>query len=973
MHQRTKIAVAVTLAVSAMSAFAQTTPTTTTTGEPSLQRVEVTGSRIRAVDLATAQPVQVMSQEQIQKSGLVTVGDILNTLSSAGNPAFSKGAVLTSNREMGGQFLDLRNLGAERLLVLVDGKRWSQSVDGYTDMSTIPSSMIDRMEILKDGASAIYGSDAIAGVVNIILKKDMEGGQFSGYMGRNEEGDGRTQDWSLSYGVVGDKGSMMFGLSHSKQGEVWAKDREITSYTYGPNHIADGLGTSPWGRIARVTPGSGVANLSAATGGFNRMINHTGSYDGVGVSSDSRNPNNYHAYNSNTEVAPQDAYNATQDMMFQAPNELTSIFTKGTLNLPMDMRFTTTAMYAQRNSSIQVSGYGINSKSQVANPVYISKDSYYNPYGNSVAGAGRGEDLFFYRRVIENPRITDNKNKTLHIDAALEGTLNLGSTAWDWSVGYNHSSVSGTTTSTGNLNLVNLRNALGPSFMGTDGVVHCGTSMTTIVPGCVPFDILGGPSASTPEALEYVNHRGGGSYGSTVNSATADISGTILNLPAGGLGFAAGLEHREVRGYDKPDSLEQLALTTNLAGFSTIGKYTVKEAYGELNVPILKDVPFAQSLSLNLATRYSDYSNFGDTTNSKASVLWKPISDLLVRATWAEGFRAPALGDTFGGGSQSFDAYLDICDSQFGRAARDTAVAARCAADGVPAGFRQKNQAGANVPASGAQTPVAFNTGVGNNSLSPETATTKTAGFVYNPSYVNGLSVAVDYFDIEVKNRISSIGVGYTLNQCYIEGVQEFCDNFSRDATGQITQLSRGNKNMGSMSTKGFDLELNYRFPRLSFGQFAFRSQSTYIDEYNLQSTNESEVLNYAGEFPYYRVKSNLSLDWTLGNWSATLGSRYYSPVKSTGYDCDPDAPIECNNPLGESAGFSGYNKLGSQTFTDLSVGYKTAWNGKIMVGINNIFAKAPRINYDSGASAAKVDADVPLDRFVWVRYNQSF
>lgn len=966
MHQRKKIAVAVTLAVSAMSAFAQTTPTTT---EPSLQRVEVTGSRIRAVDLATAQPVQVMSQEQIQKSGLVTVGDILNTLSSAGNPAFSKGAVLTSNREMGGQFLDMRNLGSERLLVLVDGKRWSQSVDGYTDLSTIPSSMIDRMEILKDGASAIYGSDAIAGVVNIILKKSMEGGQFTGYMGRNEEGDGRTQDWALSYGVAGDKGSMMFGLSHSKQGEVWAKDRFMTSATYTGLHPTANLGASPWGRISPVNPVNGAA-LTTGPNGFDRILNHTGSYNGDGTGADSRNINNYHTYNSRNV---DDLYNTSNDMMFQAPNELTSIFTKGTLNLPMDMRFTTTAMYAQRNSSVQVAGYGYNSRSQIANPVYISRDSYYNPLGTSVVGAAAAQDLYFTRRVIENPRITDNKNKTLHIDAALEGTLNLGSTAWDWSVGYNHSSVSGTTSSTGNINLVKLAKAVGPSFMGADGVVRCGTSMSTIVPGCVPFNILGGLNAATPEALEYINHRGGGSYGSTVNSATADISGSILKLPAGELGFAAGIERREVRGYDKPDSLEQQALTTNLAAFTTLGDYSVKEAYAELQVPLLKDLPFAQSLNLNLASRYSDYSNFGDTTNSKVSLTWKPINDLLVRGTWAEGFRAPALGDTFGGGGQSFDNYLDICDSQYGRASREPAIAARCAADGVPAGFRQKNQVGANVPAGGGQTPVAFNTGVGNNSLTPETATTKTAGFVYNPSFLNGLSIAVDYFDIEVKNRISAIGVGYTLNQCYVEGVQEFCDNFSRDVTGQITQLSRGNKNMGSLSTKGFDLELNYRFPRTQYGQFAIRSQSTYLDEFNLQSTNESEVLNYAGEWPYYRVKSNASLDWTLGNWSATLAARYYSPAKSTGWDCDPEAPIECNNPTGQSTGFDGYNKLGSQTFTDLSVGYKTAWNGKIMVGINNIFGKGPRANYDSGASAAAVDADVPLDRFFWVRYNQSF
>jgi iron complex outermembrane receptor protein len=960
MHQRTKIAVAVAMAINSMTAFAQTAPDT-----PALQRVEVTGSRIRAVDLETAQPVLKMTQEQIQKSGLVTVGDILNTLSSAGNPAFSKGAVLTSNREMGGQYLDMRNLGAERLLVLVNGKRWSQSVDGFTDLSTIPSSMVDRMEILKDGASSIYGSDAIAGVVNIILKKSMDGGAFSAYVGQNEKGDGKTEDYSMTYGASSDKASLMFGLSHSEQGVVWARDRAITSTSFGPDHPFDGLGAGPWGRIQGVAP-NGLADTTT----INHYLNHTGSFDGKGIGQSSRNPNSYHRWANLNE----DKYNSTQDMMFQAPTSLTSIFTKGTVNLPMDMRFTTTAMYAQRSSKTTVAGYPLGSRTQIANPVYIDKDSYFNPYGNQVAGAGLGQDLFFTRRTIEVPRETTNKNKTVHIDAALEGDLSLGSTAWNWGVGYNHSSVSGTTLSTGNVNLFTLKKALGPSFMDTDGVVKCGTSTATIIAGCVPFDILGGPSASTPEALAYVMHSGGGQYGSTVNSATADISGELFKLPAGMVGIAAGVERRAVRGYDRPNAMEQQALTTNLAAFNTLGDYTVKEAYAELNVPVLKNVPMAELLSFNVASRYSDYSNFGDTTNSKVSFMWKPIKDLLVRGTWAEGFRAPALGDTFGGGSQSFDTYLDLCDTTHGLAARNPTVAQRCIADGAPANYRQLNQGGNGVGPAGAQTTVAFNTGVGNESLTPESATTKTAGFVYNPSFVNGLTVAVDYFDIEVKNRISAISVNYTLTQCYVFSVQEFCNNFSRNPLGIITQLDRGNKNMGTMSTKGLDLEVNYRLPRTAIGAFGIRTQTTYLDEYKLQSTNDAEKLEYAGDYPYYRVKSNITLDWALGNFSATFGTRYYSPVKANCWDADPDAPIECSNPTGETNSFgTGYDKKGSQVYSDLSFGYATPWKGKFMVGVNNVFGRKPRTNYDTNASATAVDPDVPLDRFFWVRYNQSF
>jgi iron complex outermembrane receptor protein len=498
--------------------------------------------------------------------------------------------------------------------------------------------------------------------------------------------------------------------------------------------------------------------------------------------------------------------------------------------------------------------------------------------------------------------------------------------------------------------------------------------METIVPGCVPFNILGGPSASTPEMLDYVMHDGTSTYGSTVNSATADLAGEIFKLPAGGVGVAVGLEHREIRGYDRPDALVSQALTTNLAGFETIGDYSIKEAYAELNVPILKGMVGADLLSVNIASRYSDYSNFGDTTNSKVSVMWKPISDLLIRGTWAEGFRAPSLGDTFGGGSQTFDTFLDPCDSQHGAARTNATVAANCAKAGVPAGYRQRNQAGLPVTSGGAQTPTAFSSGVGNQNLTPETATTKTAGFVYNPSFVNGLNIAVDVFDIEIKNRISTITTPYTLTQCYVEGVQQFCNNVIRDTTGAITRLDRGNTNMGSMSTRGVDLELNYRLPRTSFGQFNFRSQSTYLDEYVLQSTNTSEKINYAGAYPYYRLRSNMSLDWTLGNWNATWGTRLLGPAKSSCWSDDVEAPEECSHPGVYAKGYpTGFDIKGSQAFHDLSVGYKLPWNGRIMAGINNLFDKEPKVQYDAAASAALVDGDVPLDRFIWVRYNQSF
>jgi iron complex outermembrane receptor protein len=929
----------------------------TTQNPAPLQRVEVTGSRIRQVDLETAQPIQVVTQEQIQKTGLVTVGDIINNLASATTPDFSKGGSLVSNAENGGQYPNLRNLGANRLLVLVDGKRWSQSVGGYTDVSTIPSAFIDRIEVLKDGASAIYGSDAIAGVVNIILKKSMEGGQLSVYEGANQhKGDGKSKDFSLSYGAGTDAASLMFGISHTEQGAVWAKDRDITAYSYGPNHISSGLGTGPWGRIRQVNPATGGAT------GFNRYLNHTGSYDGVGTGDPSNLQSSYHTFTG----AAADTFNSASQMQFSMPTKLDNIFTKGSVQLPYGMQFSTTAMFAQRTSDSQVAGYPLNSMTQANYPVYIAANNYYNPYP--------GQDLFFYRRTIEVPRTVDNENRTVHIDASLTGDFKLVGRTWNWDVDYNHSSVSGDITSHGNLNLLNLKKALGPSFMNASGQVVCGTP-GHLDPTCVPFNILGGPSASNPAALDYVMSTGQHGYGSTVNSATANITtDSLFALPAGNVGFAAGLEHREVRGYDTPGQFEQSGYSTDLAANSTIGRYNVKEAYAELSVPVLKNLPGVESLNFDVATRYSDYSNFGSTHNSKVSVEWRPIKDLLVRGNWGQGFRAPALGDVFGGGSQSFDTYLDPCDSHFGQAGVDAGVASRCAAAGVPAGFRQLNQNGVAITGTGGvQGAYPFENGAGNRYLQPETSVTDTLGFVYSPSFLPGFSGSLDLYRVKIDNRITGVSATYVANQCYVQGVPSFCSSIVRNAAGEITNLAHGNANLGSLKTDGADLSLAYRFPMTPYGRFGLRSVTTYTRQFSAKASADADWENYVGEYFYNKFKSVNSLDWTMGNWSATWTARYFSPVKDQCWDTD----VECNNPNGYTQSYgSGYNLLGAEVFHDVNVSYKTSWKGQIMFGINNVFEKKPRIAYSVAgvtSSSSSVDPDMPLDRFFYVRYNQSF
>ncbi|MBO9827462.1 TonB-dependent receptor [Xanthomonas sp. A2111] len=934
------------------AAFAQDA---STSGATNLDRIEVTGSRIRSVDVETAQPVFTVSSEEIKKSGLVSVGDILQNLTVSGTQTFSKAAVLTSNAEQGGQYVNLYNLGEQRTLVLVNGKRWTSSLAGYTDLSTIPSALIDRIEVLKDGASAIYGSDAVAGVVNIILRKNFEGAEASALFGQNGRGDGQKQSYSITLGASGDHSSLVFGASYTKEDPVFAKDRDLTRTTFGPNHPLDGLSaTGPWGRF----------NYNGNT----YVLNHTGSWDGNGVGADSRNLANYH-----NGLTTDDRFNVTQQMMLAQGNETKSVFTSGSFDLNENLTFKSTAMYSERDSTRQVGGYPLSATSQRTFPVSISGQSYYNPVGQDITS--------WFRRITEVPRVSENNVKSFHFDAALEGAFNVGTHGWNWDVGMNYNKYDVTQISTGNVNLLALQKALGPSFLNAQGVVQCGTAANPIALGtnlaagqCTPFNILGGPSASTADALKYISTLGQATQQSVSKQYFANITGGLFDMPgsAGEFAFAAGVEHREVSGYDYPDQLSSAGYTTDLAAAPTTGKYKTNEAYLELMIPLLKDVPFAKELSFDVASRYSDYDRFGNTTNSKFSLTWKPVEDLLVRGTYGKGFRAPTLDDTFGGGSQSFDPFTDPCDARFGQLSTP-AVAARCASEGLSTNFRQTDNAGQPVSARETQSNTAFQAGVGNAELQPEYSKTRTVGLVFSPHWVQGLDFSLDWYKISISNVITAVSATYVLNQCY-NGVTSFC-NYTRDAaTGQVVSLSRGNTNLGALETEGYNFVANYRLPEFAAGQFSLRLDSNYLVAFRQQSDNGSPWNDYAGYWNYPRVRATLGVNWAKGDLSASWNLRYYG-----GYRDYCQYAEECNEPDYQTpnagwGGGVGANKKGAITYQDVSMTWSAPWNGAVTVGARNVWNKQPPITYSlTNNSSSSIDPMLDYDRYLFMQYTQRF
>ncbi|KAF1696630.1 TonB-dependent receptor domain-containing protein [Pseudoxanthomonas koreensis] len=909
-----------------------------------LDRIEVTGSRIRQVDLETAQPVVTISREDIQAGGFNTVADILQNITSAGSPTFSRTAPLIANQEAGGQYIDLRNLGAQRTLVLVNGKRLGISPDGFQDVSTIPAVVVDRIDVLKDGASSIYGSDAMAGVINIITRRNFEGAEANAYIGQYGEGDGQKQTYDFLVGFAGDRGSVTIGAEYHKEEGVWARDRwySADSYPGYPQYSTTVVGQ--WG---------------------NWRVGSAGAWQVADRGSDALGPGGWHNQTAADTSVPADQMHAL------TPLERRSLFASANYDLTDNVRFVTDLSYTKRQSFRQIAGYPTQSQAAAVNAP-MSADSYFNPTGGASAVNWR-------RRGWEVPRTTDTSQATWRFTAALEGSFDIGDRYFDWDAGYMFNENDLTIINNGNLYIPNVRLAVGPSFQNAQGQIVCGTP-GNVIAGCVPWNPFAGfgtgavANSLEDPAVQAFLYKEEHALGNTkTNNYFANLAGSLWTLPAGDLGFAVGVEHRKEEGGFTPDAIAQSGNSTNLASGPTYGQYSVDEIYGELNIPILADASFAKELSLSLATRYSDFDTFGDTTNSKFGLKWRPIDDLLVRGTWSEGFRAPTIGDLYGGTSDTFTTgFRDPCDTVYGAAAGS----ARCLQD-VPAGYRQLQQGFVPTTAAAQQTPVPFTAG-SNPFLEPEYSESKTFGVVYSPEYVKGLTVALDWWNIRIDNTVVADHPNNILSDCYVALIESRCALFSRDATlGYIVaDLSYGSRNAGYAETEGYDLDVSYSLDT-AYGVFGAKWATTYVSMYEVKSTNDADAIpapanGFGGSF---RVRSNLNLSWTLNDFQVTWGMRYNSGTKEEcmGFGDGKHCSLPDYQAPWTQGAIVPMNEVGSVTFNDLQVAWNAPWNARIAIGANNVFGKDPPIYYTQPSSGFAFYGGHDMGRFVYARYQQKF
>ncbi|MDQ3287685.1 MAG: TonB-dependent receptor [Pseudomonadota bacterium] len=927
------LAVGATAAVGTGVAFAQdAAPAPAEQEATTLDRIQVTGSRISRTDIETSQPVFTLSREDITAQGLTSVGDVIQNITSSGSTLNST----YNNGGNGETRISLRNLGSNRTLVLVNGRRWvgGTGLGGAIDLNTIPTAAVERIEVLKDGASAIYGSDAIAGVVNVILRQNFDGAEANAYIGQYDQGDGQRSAVDFTVGSSGDRWSAMFGVGYVEEEPVMAGDRAISAVPV--------FGASPGFGGSFGTPNGNYAIIDPVTGEWQ---NPDGEY-GVFVA-DPSDPRGWRPY---TGIA--DNFNFAPDNYLITPQERTSLFANGSVDITDNVRFIATAQYNERRSEQLLA----------ASPIFqfggpgISANSIYNPYGRTVNAIARrfNEGGF---------RVFRQDVNTFAFNGVFEGSFEVGERFFDWEAGMFYGRNDEADITTGLVQLSRFNQAIGPSFREADGTPRCGTP-TAPIANCVPLDLLSGAGTITQEMADGVTFVAQDQFGYEQKTHYANIGGELFDLPGGPLAFSFGVEQREESGFDQPDALINSGDTSGNARTATAGGYSVDEAYLELSIPVLADLPFAQLLDFSVATRYSDYSTFGDTLNSKFGFRWKPIDDLLIRGNWAEGFRAPSINELFSGQADSFPNLTDLCAGAVQGQPRPPAeIPAGCA--GIPQ-YNQPN------------TQIRITVG-GNPSLQPETAVSKTLGLVYSPSFVEGLDLSLDWWNIRLENTVSFISATEILNDCYVLQLPEACSLVTRNPDGSIADLLSSGINRDSRETEGYDLTVGYRLPENNWGKFSFVWDTTYMTLNEFNDDGDNLVGEYASRDNNWRIRSNLATRWEQGDFGATWNVRYFSGQDEPCSVASSQRAALCsdpgrftNNPVTGLPQPSPENYIPSVTYNDASVYWKAPWNARITLGANNILDRDPPRSVDTFANSFDPQYEIP-GRFYYMRYAQSF
>jgi outer membrane receptor protein involved in Fe transport len=832
-----------------------------------LEEVVVTGSRIRRKDLTTPAPVTVINREQIQATGKLSIGDFLQALPEQGNAANTT----FNNGGDGRTEISLRSLGGQRTLVLIDGKRFITGVPGGgnlgdpgTDLNSIPAGAVERIEVLKDGASAIYGSDAIGGVVNIITRKRLNGVEATAATSTSSRGDAGVRDVNVLAGASSDKGGFSLGAGYFRQEALfaakrdWAKDALTYDYTAG-QAFPGGSSRIPSGR-AQVDPSACstqlCTDLLAAYGPGKKQFM---------PASSTADPVNDPLVDGWRQYTGADAYNFQAVNYLITPSERYSLYANGDYNLNEYARSYFHATYVNRRSSNLLAPVPLDTGSF---GLTMSGSNFYNPFGIDL--------LDVRRRFLESGgRSQVSDVDTVHTFFGLNGTLpkDLGPLErwnWDLSVGYARNSLVQTTR--GSINTALTGNAIGPS--SADGTQCLTAPGGAVIPNCTPANWFNaGTTPMTQAMAASLGSFTGTNQGSNqVVSFDANLGGELFKLMADHpVALALGYSYRTETGEFTYNPVAVQGLDSDYNGQNTKGSYHINEGYAELNIPILSNMPFIESLEAVAAARVSNYSSFGSTTTYKVGAMYTPVRDFSVRGTVSTGFRAPGITSLFGGQGPNAEAASDPCGTGV---AAGSALATQCAANLARGG------GGAVAVNNGDDNTQILSTSGGNTALKPEKADIFTVGLVFQPSMVKGLSLTADYYGIDIRSNIGFITTPVILAGCYpgAGGTpnQAFCDLVKRGPNGQIRDVTDVLQNVGKLSTQGLDLAGRYVLPT-DFGQLGFQVDANVLFKYN-QTLSDGTVVKGLNTYDLGvlpRYKFNLGVSYAMSGFTAALRGRY--------------------------------------------------------------------------------------------------
>jgi len=909
------------------------------------QTVIVTGSRIRTDPLNQPAPLTTVTDADIAKSGTTSIGDVLQRMTSSGgglNTKFNTSGNTGFPPDQGGvgagaATVDLRHLGSKRVLVLVDGIRWvnessASGVSSATDLNTIPTSIIDHVEVLQDGASSIYGSDAIAGVVNIITRRSFDGLQFQGYGGAFDQGGGGTGQFSVSTGTKTDTLNAFIDLSYSRQNEISSSSREISQFpTPGIGRCTARCSSgTPSGRYLFTDPNTGVFQsiaLNPNVTGIPRYVSP--------ATADAPRTDDFHPF------TVDDRFNFQPYNFIMTPSQRYSVYAQGETRLTDRVSFYLKGLFNNRRSTNRAApeplfigteaGNGVGNLLDVTS---ISRLNPYNPFGFDLT-----DGYVVFRRPVEGgPRVFDQDVDTYYFSGGFRGDFQLASRDFAWDVNAAWSRNEANQITHGSYNALKIGNALGPAGRDASGNLVCGVPdgtgrVASPIPNCVPLNIFG-LNTITPEMLRYIQPILHDSSSQQLRDFTANFTGTIVELPAGGLDFAVGYEYRKQSGEYLPDAIYSAGESAGVPSLPTRGEFDVNEFYGELRVPILKGVPGADLLQASAAARTSDYSLFGTDTTTKFGLNWRPVSDLLVRGTYAEGVRAPGIGELFGTFARFDTTIQDPCSELLTKPA---ATQANCRALGVPTSYTQSNP------------QISVVTG-GNPVLVPEESKGYTAGLVYSPRWAQGvpwaesLSFDFTWYKITLDKTILARDAQVQIDGCAASLDPVLCGGIGRTAAGTINRFNNQLINIGGTNTKGYDINLRYVLPETPVGRFGISWQNTKLDSFvdSLQTLNGFTDVPREGTekgdtgTAWPKWKSTLSGDWSLRDFAASLTVRYTDSVIET---CRELVGLGlCSNYNLANDNLS-TNKMKSTTYVDLQATWRPAFfdNWAFTVGANNI------------------------------------